>query len=76
MSHQGDSGTPVVESVQIACTARTLHANVLSAQEDSRLLRADVLHDHHAALHECPVQKMVVSRLAAILPAVGHLVFR
>ncbi|MFN9909756.1 MAG: hypothetical protein ACK56F_27180, partial [bacterium] len=70
MSHQGDGGAPVVESMQTACTARTLHANVLPAQEDPRLLRADVLHDHHA-LHERAVQKMMVSRLAAILPAVG-----
>ncbi|MFN9942250.1 MAG: hypothetical protein ACK56I_22530, partial [bacterium] len=76
VSHQGDSGTPVGESMQTACTACTLHADVFPAQEDPGLLRTDVLHDHHAALHERPVQKVVVGRLAAILSAIGHLVLR
>ena len=62
--------------MQTACTARTLHANILAAQEDSRLLRANVLDDHHTALHECAVQKVMVGRLATILSAVGHFVFR
>jgi hypothetical protein len=61
--------------MQASCFARTLHADVLPAQEDLRLLCADPLHDHHAALHECAIQEMVVSRLTTIDAAIGHLSF-
>jgi hypothetical protein len=42
--------------MQASCLACTLHADILPAQEYLRLLRADLLHDHDAALHECAVQ--------------------
>ncbi len=60
--------------MQASCLASTLHADILPAQEDLRLLRADPLHNHDAALHECTVQEMVVSRLTTIDAAVRHLV--
>jgi hypothetical protein len=60
--------------MQAACFACALHADILAAQEDLCLPRANPLHDHYAALHECAVQKMVVGRLTAIHPAVGHFV--
>jgi hypothetical protein len=62
--------------MQASCLACTLHADVLPSQEDLRLLRADPLHDHNAALHEYAMQKVVVSRLTTVDAAVRHLVLR
>ncbi len=70
--HEGDRSSLVVEGVQAASFACNLHSYSFSAQVNLRLLTADPLQDHDAALHECAVQQGMVSCLTTVDIAVGY----